>query len=82
MGLYAQKCYFSNNFKGAISEYKGVLHCEGYDDEELSDEIMEAPLSEPFFTRRMKLLGRHDGLMLYGTLGVDFFSTSDLLYYD
>ena len=26
-GLYAHKSYISNNFKGAISEYKGVLHC-------------------------------------------------------
>ena len=30
-GLYAHKSYNSNNFKGAISEYKGVLHCKGYD---------------------------------------------------
>ena len=51
--LYAHKSYISNNFKGAISEYKGVLHCEGYDFEEVPDEIMEALLSEPFFTRRM-----------------------------
>ena len=28
-GLYAHKSYISNNFKTAISEYKGVLHCEG-----------------------------------------------------
>ena len=41
---------------------------------------MEAPLSEPFFTRRMKKLSRRDGFMLYGKLGVDFFSTSELLY--
>ena len=47
-GLYAHKPYISNNFKGAIFEYKGVLHCEGYDYEELPDEVMEAPLSEPF----------------------------------
>ena len=79
-GLYAHKSYISNNFKGAISEYKGVLHCEGYDYEELPDEIMEAPLSEPFFTRRMKMLSRPDGFMLYGILRIDFFSTSDLLY--
>ena len=79
-GLYAHKSYISNNFKGAISEYKGVLHCEGYDYEEFPDEIMEAPLSEPFFTRRMKMLSRPDGFMLYGKLGVDFFSTSELLY--
>ena len=28
----------------------------------------------------MKLLSRHDGFILYGKLGVDFFSTSELLY--
>ena len=33
----------------------------------------------PFFTRRMKLLSRPDGFMLYGKLGSDFFSTSELL---
>ena len=48
-GLYAHKSYISNNFKGAISQYKGVLHCEGYDYEEFLDEIMEALLCEPFF---------------------------------
>ena len=79
-GLYAHISYISNNFKGAISEHKGVLHCEGYDYEEFPDEIMEVPLSEPFFTRRMKMLSRPDGFMLYGKLGVDFFSTSELLY--
>ena len=78
--MYAHKSYISNNFKGATSEYKGVLNCEGYDYEEFPDEIKEAPLSEPFFTRRMKMLSRHDGFMLYGNLGVDFFSTSELLY--
>ena len=79
-GLYAHKSYISNNFKGAISEYKGVLHCARYDYEELPEEIMEAPLSEPFFTRRMKMLIRPDGFMLYGKLGLAFFSTSELLY--
>ena len=79
-GLYAHKSYFSNNFKGAISEYKGVLHCEKYDYEEFLDKIMEAPLFEHFFTRRMKMLSRPDSFMLYGKLGVDFFSTSELLY--
>ena len=33
-GLYAHKSYISNNFKAAISEYKGALHCEGYDYEQ------------------------------------------------
>ena len=41
---------------------------------------MEAPLAEPFITSRMKMLSRPDGFMLYGKLGVDFFSTSELLY--
>ena len=79
-GLYAHKSYISNNFKGAISEYKGVLHCEGYYYEKFLDEIMEAPLSEPFFTRRKKMLSRPNGFMLYGTLGVDFFSNLDCFY--
>ena len=79
-GLYAQKPFISNNFKGAISEYKGVLHCEGYDFEDFPDEIMEAPLSEPFLTRRMKMHSRPDGFMLYGKLSVEFISTSELLY--
>ena len=56
------------------------MHCESYDYEEFLDEIMEAPLSEPFLTRRMKVFSRPDGFMLYGKLGVDFFSTSELLY--
>ena len=75
-GSYAHKSYVSNNFKGAISEYKEVLHCEGYDYEEFPDEFMEALLSELFFTSRKKKIGRLDGFMLYGKLGVDFFSTS------
>ena len=33
-GLYAHKSYISNNLKAGISEYKGVLHCEGYDYEQ------------------------------------------------
>ena len=56
------------------------MHCEGYDYEEFPNEIMEAPLSEPFFSRRMKMLSRPDGFMMYNKLGVDFFSTSELLY--
>ena len=79
-GLYAHKSFFSNNFKGAISEYKGVFHCKGNDYEEFPDEIMQAPLSDPFFTRRMKMLSRPDCFMLYGKLEDDFFSICELLY--
>ena len=41
---------------------------------------MEAPLCEPFFTRRMKLHGTPDGFVLYGKLRVDFSSNPELLY--
>ena len=78
-GLYAHKFYISNNFEAAISEYKGVLHCEGYDYEQDPEDFSNL-LPDPFFTRRMKLLSRPDGFMLYGKLGIDFFSTSELLY--
>ena len=78
-GLYAHNSYNSNNFKAAISEYKGVLHCEGYDYEQDPEDISNT-LSDPFFTRRMKMLSRPPGFMLYGKLGIDFSSTSELLY--
>ena len=41
---------------------------------------MEAPLSETFFTRKVKMHSRFDGFMLYGKLAVEIFSTSELLY--
>ena len=40
---------------------------------------MDVPLSEPFFTRGLKMTSRPDGFMLYGKLGVDFFSSSELM---
>ena len=78
-GLYAHKSYISNNFKAAISEYKGVLHCEGYDYEQDPEDIAN-PLPDNFSTRRMKLLSGPHGFMLYGKLGIEFLSTSELLY--
>ena len=69
-----------NNLKRAISDYKRVLHGGIFDSEEFADEIMEAPLSEPFFTKRIKILSRPDGFMLYGKLGADLFSSFELLY--
>ena len=78
-GLYAHKSYISNNFKAAISEYKGNLHCEGIDYEQDPEDISNL-LPGPFFTRGMKLLNRLDGFMFYGKLGIDFFPTSELLY--
>ena len=41
---------------------------------------MEAPLSEPVFTRGMKTLSRPDDFMLHGKLGIDFLSVSALIY--
>ena len=55
------------------------MHCEGSDYEQDPEDISN-PLPDPFFTRRMKLLSRPDGFMLYGKMGIDFFSTSELLY--
>ena len=78
-GLYAHKSCISNKFKAAVSEYKGVLHCEGYDYEQGPEDIIN-PLPDPIFTRRMKLLSRPDGFMLYCKLGIDFFYFSELLY--
>ena len=46
-GLYAHKSYISNNFKAAISECKGVLHCEGYDYEQDPEDIAN-PYLIPF----------------------------------
>ena len=79
-GLYAHKSYISNSFKGAISDYKSVLQCEGYDFEANPDDIQDSPVSDPFFSRRLKMLLRSDGFTLYGELGVDFFTTSEFLY--
>ena len=78
-GLYAQKSYISNNFEGAITEYKGVLHCEGCDYEQDLEDITN-PLPDPTFTTRMKLLSRPDDFMLHDKLGINFFSTSVLFY--
>ena len=47
-GLYAHKSFISNNFKAAISEYKGVLHCGGYDYEQDPEDISN-PLPDSFF---------------------------------
>ena len=47
---------------------------------EFPDEILEQLLSEPFFTRRMEMLSRQGVFMLYDKLGVDFLTTSELLY--
>ena len=75
-GLHAHKSHISNDLKSTMSVYKGVLHCEGYDYEEDPENLVEGP----FFTRKMKFYSRPDGFMLYGKLGIDFLTTSELLY--
>ena len=75
-GLYAHKSHISNNFKSTLTDYKGVLLCEGYVYEEDPENLLESP----FFTRRTKLYSRPDGFMLYGKLGIDFLTTSELLH--
>ena len=49
-GLYAYKSYIFNIFTAAISEHKGVLHCEGLDYEQ-NPEDNSNPLPDPFFKR-------------------------------
>ena len=74
--LYAHKSHVFNNFKSTLSDYQEVLHCEGYDYEEDPENLVEGP----FFTKRMKLYSRSDGFMSYGKLGIDCFTTSEVLY--
>ena len=40
IGLSAHISYFSNNFRGAISENKVVFHFEGYDYDAFPDKII------------------------------------------
>ena len=74
-GLYAHKSHISNNFKSTITDFTAILHCEGYDYEEDPKNLLKGP----FFTRRRKFYSRPDGFMLYGKLGIDFLTTSELL---
>ena len=67
---------FPNNFKRTLTDYKGVLFCKGIDYEEDPENLLEGP----FFTKRMKFYSRTDGFMLYGKLGIDFHTASELLY--
>ena len=46
-GPYAHKYYISNNFKAAISEYNGLLNCEGYDYEQDPEDFTNL-LPDPF----------------------------------
>ena len=54
---------------------KGMINFENF-----PGEVFEAPLCGIFLTKRMKMLSRPNGFMLYGKLGVVSFSTFELLY--
>ena len=75
-GRFAHKSHISKNFKSTLADYNGVLHCEEYDHEEDPDNLLECP----FLTRKRKLYSRPDGFILYDRLGIDFLTTSELLY--
>ena len=75
-GLYAHKSHIFNNFKSTLSDYKGVLHCEGYEYKEDPENLLKGP----FFTRRIKSYSRPDVFIMYGKLGIDFLTTSEILY--
>ena len=60
-------------------EKEAPIALGAHEKEQFHVEIMEALLSEPFFTRRMKMISKPDGFMLYGKLGPNFFSKSEWL---
>ena len=45
IGLYFHKSYYSNIFNATIPEFKGVLLRQGYKNEQILDEVLEARLS-------------------------------------
>ena len=76
--LYAHKSYISDKFKGAITEYNEFLQCEGSENEQDPEDITN-PLPDPVFAKRVKLLSKPDCFVLFGKMGIDFSSTSELL---
>ena len=65
-GLHALKPYISYNFKGAISEYKEFCNARGTTLKNFLMNFLKRLCLNFFFTRRMKLLSRPDGFLLYG----------------
>ena len=76
----AHNSYISKEFRWTISEYKVTSLWEVYAYEKHWDEIIDSPLFELFFSRKLKLLCRIDDFMLYDKLVIDFFSIFVLLY--
>ena len=44
-GLYAHQSHISNHFKNTLTDYKGVLHREGYDYEEYPESLPKVHFS-------------------------------------
>ena len=63
----------------AISQIKGVFHCELCSYDGILEDIMKTPSSERFFTRGMKMLNKPVGFKFFTILGVEISSTSGLL---
>ena len=59
-------------FQGSHLRVQETLNCESYNCEESPAEKMDAPLSEHFFKKTMKMLTRPDGFTMCGNLGLKF----------
>ena len=78
-GLYAHKSYISNNFRETSLNTREFCIVKATTMNNILRTLL-TPYLIPFLTRKMKLLSRPDGFMSYCKLGIDFFSTSELLY--
>ena len=78
--MYAQKSFTFNNFKGPSSNTREISTASGTITKRFLMKSWERLCLNIFLTRRMKKLSRPNAFMLYGKLGVDFFSTLEILY--
>ena len=78
--LYAHKSYIFNNFSEPSLNTRDFCTARATTMKNFLMKLWKRLCLNLFSTRRMKMLSRPDGFMLYGKLGVDFFSTSELLY--
>ena len=72
--------FCSNSFKGAMSDYKGVVQCEGLEDGECLHDIMDARSSELLFHNGDENALQTRWFHVVWQTEVDFSSTSELLY--
>ena len=71
-GVCKYKSYLSNYFKGPSLNTNEFCTARGTTMKNILMNLLEPPLSEPFFTTRIKMLSRPDGFKLYGELGLIF----------